>query len=114
MNKIKFSHQYTKLGTIVDGDKALLCGVFNVNLEDLPKQLIGYDTFYVDGSKRGHYPLPKKGKYLLLLFLFHAVAPDGEPMYGISTLFTTLRRWTPRKEEYYKSKVGEYFEVVIE
>ena len=113
MPKIEFSHKYLKLKYVENGDKALLCGVFKVNLEDLPNFFVAYDTVYVDGMKTKHYPLPRKGKYLLLLFLYCQIDPAGEPVYSTSILFTTLRKWTPKKEEYYKSKIGEFFEVVV-
>jgi len=67
-----------------------------------------YDTRYFYMSKDGyvpaHYRLPKKGKYLLLLF-----GSDG----GI---FTTLRspygKWGD-KQMHYQSMIGKEFEVII-
>jgi hypothetical protein len=47
-----------------------------------------------------HYPLPKTGKYLLLLF-----ECEG-------TVFTTLRRSLPIKHHYYEKAVGQEFELV--
>jgi hypothetical protein len=52
------------------------------------------------GVNMNHYPLPKKGKYLLLLF-----ECEG-------TVFTTLRRSTPEKMNYYHEKRGMDFELV--
>ena len=105
MPKIEFSHEYLKLKYVENGDKALLCGVFKVNLEDLPKLFLDYDTAYADGTGTKHYPLPQKGEYLLLLFLCDSAK---EPV-----LFTTLRKWTAEKEEYYKAGVGKPFEVAV-
>ena len=97
MNKIKFSHKYEKLimSTGLVAPTAMLIQVLNVYLEELSIQFIAYDT-------DGVYQLPVQGEYLLLII---------EKFGGI---FTTLRRFTPNKNEYYRSKVGEYFEVIIE
>ena len=96
MNTIKFSHRYQKLGVI--GNRlgspytALLVSVQEINLKDLPKDFLKYDT------DDGKYELPKSGKYLLLLFL------------AVGGLFTTLRAAFPeRKIDYYKSKIGLLF-----
>lgn len=87
-NIIKFSHFYHKLhlamGDEPNGKVCWLMEVINVNLEDLSNAFLDFDT---DGGK---YKLPKKGKYLLLLFM------------GQSGIFPTLRRWTPSKEKYYR------------
>lgn len=69
-----------------------------------------YDTTYFNDNGSIHvengsfekYPLPPRGEYLLLLFI-----ADG-------AIFTTLRRRTHEKEQYYVSKIGEEFEIIIE
>lgn len=114
MNKIKFSHDYKKLyiRDFVEIDEigdeefafaaiqvreAKLLEVLDVNLENLHPSFITYDT------DNGKYELPKKGRYLLLIF------SKGE-----GDIFTTIRRFTMQKAEYYVEKRGEIFEVVIE
>jgi hypothetical protein len=97
---IKFSHRYLKLGVLGNRNDmaytARLVAVQVVDLEDLHPEFLAYDT------DNGRYELPKRGKYLLLLF--HAVGG----------LFTTLRPAFPsRKEEYYRSKIGQEFDVVF-
>lgn len=95
MNTIKFSFQFPKL---LDPfyqpiGRAKLLQVLPVELADLTAEFLDFDTFY------GKYPLPKRGKYLLLIFM--------KP--GNMDLFTTLRRSTPEKERFYTSQVGEVF-----
>lgn len=89
---IKFSHRYQKLGVlgnrIDEKYTAQLINVTNIRLEDLTPEFLAYDTDH------GRYELPKRGEYLLLLFL------------AVGGLFTTLRRKTPEKERYYRSLIG--------
>lgn len=97
MNTIKFSYQFPKLlgaqNTLIE--RAKLLQVLMVDLADLSAEFLDFDTFY------GKYPLPKQGKYMLLIFL--------KP--GNCDVFTTLRRWTPEKERYYTAQVGEVFHI---
>jgi hypothetical protein len=110
MKKIKFSHRYFKLlnrDGFVRCTTATLLDVLNVNVEDLSDKLRQYDTQYIVGTKDGgaivsNYELPKKGDFMMLMFA------DDDPV-----LFTTLRRWTPEKEKYYRGAIGERFEVEI-
>lgn len=99
MSQIKFSHQYPKLldcsGNIIR--RARLLAVWEVELADLSAEFITYDT----GG--GMYELPKKGRYMVLLF----AKPDG------INVFTTLRRWTLEKWVYYHSQIGERLDVVM-
>jgi len=94
MNKIKFSHLYHK---IKDTKQAILLMCLPIKLEDLSKEFLAYDT------DKGTYPLPKKGDYLMLIF-----------QKNISDIFTTLRRYTLEKLEYYKSRQGQWFDIVLE
>ena len=99
MYTIKFSHPYRKLflnGQLITRAKLLL--VEPVKLQDLTAEFLEYDT------DAGKYELPKRGNYLRLTFL--KPGPDAH-------LFTTLRAATPGKQEYYTSKIGELFEVVL-
>jgi len=98
MSTIKFSHLYAKLvssGADVAGEATLL-EVLPVKLEDLSAPFLDYDT------DCGRYPVPPKGAYLLLIFR----AGRG--------IFPTLRRSTPAKEQYYRSKIGDLFTVIIQ
>ena len=100
MKKINFSHKYKKLKGI--GDEALLLQTFKVNLKDLDERFIIYDTAYYDEDlKTKFYPLPKTE--LILLFFCHEYK-----------LFTTIRRYTWAKYEYYYKSIGELFKIVIE
>ena len=98
--KIKFSHLYDKLldSTGAAIKTALLLDVIPINLEDRSTEFLKYDT-------EGKYPLPKKGNYLMLIF------QKGEK--PASNIFTTLRRETSQKFEYYCKAIGEWFEVEI-
>jgi len=99
--KIKFSHRYTKLA--IQTECATLIQVFIIDSSELTKEFIEYDTFYgVKEGKPQFYELPK-GKLLVLLF------QENDNDY----LFTTIRRWTPQKEKYYKSMQGNIFEIVL-
>jgi len=108
MRKITFSHKYMKLYCMGEWARmGKLVRAVLVNLEDLPKDFLEYDTEYIDekGEVR-HYSLPPKGEYLLLLFCV-----------GHTFLFTTLRSRYGKygdKKEYYDKMVGKIFDVVIE
>jgi hypothetical protein len=99
MNKIKFSDDYYKLPVDSNGTKAKLVHIERINLEDQVPWFIRYDTDQTLGRK---YDLPSKGEFLLLLFKHESGA-----------IFTTLRRDTYKKYDYYKESEGEWFEVVI-
>ena len=92
---IKFSHKYEKLRGLKSGDQVKLLQILTVNLESLTNSFITYDT-------DGVYPLPNRGKYLMLIF-----------EKGLGDIFTTLRRWTPNKNEYYAVHQGEFFNIEI-
>lgn len=97
--QIKFSKHYKKLPSDADGRFARLLAVHKVSLQHQAEWFLKYDTEAVDGT---HYPLPKQGEFLFLLFELE----NGG-------LFTTLRRWTCQKEGYYLGKIGCSFEVVV-
>ena len=96
MNAIKFSHRYGKMPG--GPSPALLIEVLNVKLEELSQLFLNYDTTIYTG---GQYKLPKKGDYMILMLL-----SGGD-------LWTTIRRRTPEKEKYYRSQIGQQFEIVI-
>ena len=100
MPTIKFSYHFPKL-IGEDGHpikRARLIEVLDVEISDLSAEFIEYDTAH------GTYPLPPTGAFLMLLF--------QKP--GSVHLFTTLRRSTPTKRDYYHSQIGERFEVQIQ
>jgi hypothetical protein len=103
MPQIKFSHKYQKILNSHNDviETAVLLQVIPVNLEDLSKNFLDYDT------DNGTYELPKRGKYLMLIFL-----KEHEDYTTDLNLFTTLRRWTPEKYSYYSENVGLVFRVI--
>jgi len=100
MNKIKFSHEYLKLPKALPFE-AHLMQILKVNYNDLSEDFIMYDTEKVGGGK---YELPKTELILLILMTGDS---ENEP-----TVFTTLRRYTPTKWEYYKTLVGKTLEMI--
>jgi len=115
--EIRFSHRYLKLERGVVYRKpvkrAILLEVFLAERDELHKDFVEYDTAYWKFYKKdswgiwnevSYYQLPK-GKVIVLLF---KATNNG------NFLFTTIRRYTPKKYEYYKKMRGKEFEVVIE
>jgi hypothetical protein len=102
--KIKFSHTYQKLldshNDVIE--TATLLHVQIVNLEDLRLSFINYDT------DNGKYKLPSKGKYLMLIFL-----KPHEDFVTDLNLFTTLRRFTDEKYDYYCNGIGRVFNIEL-
>ena len=108
MKTIRFSHFYSKLNhacedVAVPPKTAMLLEVFLVDSRDLHKRFIEYDTSYFDKKEQTwkHYKLPT-GRVLVLLFK------------SVDLLFTTIRRYTPRKYDYYRNCRGELFNIVVE
>lgn len=97
MPKIKFSHNYAKLDGVDSENGATLLEVITVKLEECSEGFLRYDT------DDGKYQLPKKGDFLMLIF------KKGNS----SNVFTTLRRSTPQKEQYYREQIGRLFEVEV-
>ena len=95
---IKFSKDYVKLPAGWPGLSVVLLGAEAWNVEDLPDWFKEFDTRAVDGT---YYKLPERGLYIVLFLLV-----VGWPV------FTTIRRSTPRKWEYYHSNVGKLFKLV--
>jgi len=100
MNKIMFSHKYQKLKNIQKDKPVVLIDVMSIELSQLSKYFIEYDTMFYSNGQKDNYPL-KDGKYLLLFFVDK----------GLS-LFTTIRRETESKKKYYVENIGYEFEVV--
>ena len=103
--KIRFSHYYQKFwlkeAMIEDGDVVELVGVSVCDREQLPKSFLHFDSNYGSEGEPEYFPLPA-GRVIVLFFW------DGDD------LFSTIRRWTPQKEEYYRNGIGKLFEVKIE
>jgi hypothetical protein len=104
MPQIKFSHKYQKLLNSHNDviETATLLQVIPVNLEDLSQYFLDYDT------EKGTYEIPKRGKYLMLIFL-----KEHEDYTTDLNLFTTLRRFTPEKFSFYSGNVGKVFQVMV-
>ena len=100
--KIKFSYEYTKMPEFLSDNfnEAELLAVFFGDRNDLHKDFVEYDTEYWENGEKGNYPLPQ-GKLLILLLKTDTI------------LWTTIRRWTPQKEKYYRSNVGEIFKIEL-
>ena len=96
--KIKFSHLYEKMPKDFGLSKIVCVDV--VNIEDLLYEFVQRDTAIVGG---GHYPLPIKGKFLVIS-LQSASKHNWQ----------TIRRWTQKKELFYKEWVGKFVDCVIE
>jgi len=98
MNIIKFSHHYNKLPP--DLRNAELIEVLEVELSLLHDRFLVYDATTRDGDR---YPLPKRGKYLMLIFRYEYE--------GQEYIFTTLRRHTYIKMGYYIGEIGYLFHI---
>ena len=106
---ILFSHDYDKLPVNWEGTKATLVFVDDYRLESQNDCLIEFDTRFRDSNlvqmsshpriyKQCHYPLPRKGKNLFLLFKHES-----------GMFFFTQRKWTIDKEQWYEGSIGEDF-----
>ena len=103
MNKLKFSHDYTKLPLSWEGTHAILAGIMYVpDMEQFKlrsPEIITADTEFRGES--GNYDLNfREG---ILLTFIHLTSGKA---------FTTIRRHTPQKWEYYEGKVKETFELI--
>lgn len=123
MQPIKFSHTYCKMPPCFwsrDKDRTFLIGMAIVeDVQKLPKEFLDWDTAYPvevkgeDGKtiyqNIEHYEL-FKGKGLILTLFTLGEIGEGQIM---ESVWTTIRRWTPDKEIYYKGLVGQQVEIVI-
>lgn len=110
---LKFSNDYLKLSADWEGRQATLLSVHNILLQYQSPAFLKYDTCYWksrEKKEKGWYELPPEGEYLLLLFEMSG----GYPQHEQAPVFTTLRRWTHEKEEYYRSNKGKFFTLVRE
>ncbi len=95
MKKIKFSHDYDKLQGM--GHTSTLLQVLKVHYTDLSEYMLKYDAKIYGSDEL--YPVPK-GDLILLIFQSDK-----------NMIFTTIRRYTPSKFEYYKNLEGVVFEI---
>lgn len=109
MKTLKFNKEYDKMlenKWEKPPQRAILMEVFLVDSEALHPRFVEYDTLYFDEEKNNwaYYTLPA-GKVIVLLLRtdFH------EPM-----IWTTIRRYTPKKWEYYKKARWEEFRIEIQ
>lgn len=97
--KIKFSHVYPKLA---NQTSAKLLDVRMVRRDKLDTYMLELDTEYLGaGDLIEHYPLPN-GLLLVLTFQGNRLIP-----------FTTIRRYTSKKADYYESCIGKEFDIAI-
>lgn len=98
MKQIKFSETtYKKLPKNYIGTQAVLIEVTVIDIENQTPAFIEYDTSFEGGK----YPLPTKGKFILLSFIHQSGA-----------FFTTLRRYTEEKYDYYIGLILDEFKIV--
>ena len=106
---IKFLEEYYKMLNNEDGaipKNAVLMEVFKVNSKDLHPRFIEYDTMYFDkkGNNNAYYKLPK-GEVLVLLL--------KTEFWNHDMVWTTIRRFTPHKYEYYNKNRWQTFKIEI-
>ena len=97
-NKIKFNAVYAKLinpRTHIRYTYAKLLEAIPYHFEDLSLSFRGYDTANTD------YVVLNSGRCIILIFQ----TPCG--------IFTTLRKLTASKLKFYRSRIGEDFEIII-
>jgi hypothetical protein len=105
--EIKFSHEYFKMPICVKTRVTYLVGVTRLPYCKLPEPFITYDTMYASESELRelrYYPLPKEELILLTLFTDSEQSPK---------VWTTIRRYTPRKYDYYYGLIGKPIKVVL-
>lgn len=98
--EIKFKYKFDKMPERFDTTR--LIGVQVVDRSDLHSHFVIYDTAY-DG---GFYELPT-GK-LIILFL-HSVVFNP----AMGQVWTTIRRWTPKREKEYQEILNQEVNIVI-
>ena len=101
MNKIRFSHSYPKLH---GQTTARLIDVELTNRAALDEKFVDYDTTYEDCYPTDFKKFPLSNDLLLVLTF------SG----NLRIPFTTIRRATGMKQNWYQSKIGQQFEIVIE
>lgn len=107
MRIIYFSHIYVKMPKFLfEPDvKTEVFQVFTTEYDQLGEKYIKWDTAYIEGKETLYYPLPK-GKLIVIELL------TNHPVKKISQLWQTIRRWTPQKEKYYRSAIGQEAKII--
>lgn len=103
MMKLKFNHNYAKMPE--DVSKTCLLEVIKTHYNKLHSVFLVYDTEYEDG----YYQLPKTDLLLLVLISYEKNISGG---YN-EVVWTTLRRYSKEKEDYYISEIGNDVELKI-
>lgn len=99
--KIKFSQEYLKLPCAMPF-KATLLQCVKTHFNDLSEIFKEYDTCYFsqrEFNETKNYQLPRTELIILILQF-------GE------YIFTTIRRYTPKKWEYYLNNTGKEFKII--
>lgn len=105
MQKIKFSHEYLKMPNLVINRVTHLVGVSLIHYKDLPDEFRKYDTMYsIDNKNINYYQLPRTQLLLLTLFTY------SEQSHSV---WTTIRRFTPEKHDYYNKLIGQEVKIVL-
>lgn len=85
--------------------RTIIAGLYTTTSEELPLLFKDYDTVYWENSLAHHYDLPKGKVIVIVLFSTNEL--------DYSHIWTTIRRWTPRKEIYYRGLVGHDVDILI-
>lgn len=71
--------------------------------QSLQRDFLEYDALYYEGALKPRYgKIPKEGRVIILFLVGNMNIP-----------FTSVRPWTPEKEDLYKSLVGKTLKIVI-
>jgi hypothetical protein len=110
MKAIRFSHDYYKLAENWQGNEAILIGVSHCkDIQKLKRDhpnFIKYDATIRDKDdpwKQEQYPL-EFNEGIVLIFSHE----------GTGMPFTTIRRFTPEKFEYYEGSLWETFQMELQ
>jgi hypothetical protein len=105
MAEIKFSHRYEKMPTFYTDTR--LIGVSVCDISKLPKNFIEWDTRYYESvyGRYVNYALPETGQFIVLTLF--SDRPSLLMSIKASAAWTTIRRWTPEKEAYYRNLIGQ-------
>jgi len=102
MIKIKFSHKYYKFPSAYQ--KSKIAQIIVMDEKDISQSFRDYDTcYYTSVCRDNYYPLPK-GKVIIIILIANS---------GLGWIWTTIRRWTPEKEQYYRRLVGQVVECEV-
>ena len=108
MIKIKFSHKYGKMQLFFENYRTYLIAVSVIDLTKLPEEFLKYDTRYFESKKEKFFKLNFKKAIILTLY---SIREDVGLRF--ETVWTTIRRWTKKKEEYYKKHIGEEVKIIV-